>query len=288
MTPRGRSMVLLAALIVPVPVGRAEEPPPLVRDEADFFQPATRARLEKDIREIRRLYHRDLSVETIAALSAEEKQRLKSLNRRNEVQYLNDLGRARAQAAGVEGISILICRDPRRVIVTVGPDAQAQAFTVEDAENVRKMIAHRLLVGRLAGGPDRVIVDAVERVNRILRANLSRDDPERGLASGWSMALTIGGVLALWAVLRFLSRGSEVALGDREPAGARAAMLGSMFGSPASLWIYDRLLPQPQAGASGQLTIEEIELPAVVPAPPTTATLGSAAPSLPAGGASAG
>jgi hypothetical protein len=250
MRPFLLSLVAALALALPRP-GRADVNTPTVVDDARLFGPETIAQAERQIDEIRRTYQRDLLIETVEALPRPRKWWLRFWARRQVNRALADLARERAQDAAVDGLCVLICKDPRGVSVVAWPEGHGQEITAEDCEQLRTQV-----VRDLQGDPDQALLNAVAKARNLFHHRLaaeragSRDGVNIFLVAVIMLAL-LGVWLTLCLVRLRLNAGHRPALADQAPG-----LLGYMFGSMAGHWIYDRLFqagPAPLAPAGPDL-----------------------------------
>jgi hypothetical protein len=105
----------------------------------------------------------------------------------------------------------------------------------------------------------------VAEVRTMLQANLERSR-STSVVSEIILGGVIAGLVGLWLMLcaiRFkMRRAHRTDDETAEPADRKAALLGSMFGTPAGCWIYDKLfrgppgtvpLPEPEPAAPAAL-----------------------------------
>jgi uncharacterized membrane protein YgcG len=123
----------LAAWLVPAGPARAIFPP-AIKDDGKFFKPETLDKANKKIREIYEKYKKDVVVETIASLTADQESKLKEEGRDK---FWAKLALDRARALGVNGICIVLSKKPTHLQVHMDPDTQKKAFT---AANRRSLI----------------------------------------------------------------------------------------------------------------------------------------------------
>lgn len=236
------SLVLVTFLLAALP-GKAE--PPLsqfIQDKADMFRAPTRAKASAEIREIRRQFHRDVFIETLPSLTAEERTQLKSLSRAETQAYYAQIGQEHAQAAEVDGIHILYSRDPKAKFlqITVWPESQHEVFTDADAKRLYKLVNHR----RYSSGVDQALLDGLAMIRDTLHRNLHLNHPDDGPANGWTMAVIVAMGMVGWIVLLVIS----MRMSKEEIQGPHPGLLGAMFGQVASVWIYDHLFPRGNPG----------------------------------------
>ncbi len=246
---------------------RAEERAAPIRDEAGLFHADAVVRAEQLIDEIRHNYGRNLFVDTVKSSPPHERKLFRFLWTRQVNRILEEQAQKRAREAGLDGIYVVICNDPKDVHVVVQP-ADDPAFTQHDAETLRRTTARRLQ----DSGPDAALLAVAEQVRSTLHAHA-----RRGQSKAIVHEFVLGGILAggvgLWLALcaiRYKIRirdpitANEV--GAAEGARQRPALLGALFGSPAGHWIYDKLYPKASPGPqtppelSGGEVVDKIEL----------------------------
>jgi hypothetical protein len=231
---------------------RAEPPLPGVEDGAGLFKPETIAKAREQIREIRDTLHQDLSIETVPSLPPADQQRVHGMSSREQARYFDQWARERAAAAGVDGVYILICNDPRlrHVHVIVWPESRDATFPARDRERLRREMARDL--GR---EPDRTLLHAVSEVRAAIQARQPVDAPST--SSAWAVGGVIVAFLIFWVILglwRAKLSARDKAVPDAsvsDGAAFKPGLLGGMFGAVAGHWIYDRLFRggQPEAAS---------------------------------------
>jgi hypothetical protein len=110
---------------IKAPAGSAEREPFAVRDRAMFFSPEAVKKANAEIAEIAHRFGRDLLIETVTTVPAEDVDRVKALNKTERKAYFESWSRKRARAEGVNGVVILISRDPATLYVNVTESAKA-------------------------------------------------------------------------------------------------------------------------------------------------------------------
>ena len=105
-----------------------------VRDGAGFFSPATVEQANRQIADINGKYGKDVVIETYPALPANLAPQLESLGQ--ERFYANWL-RDRAAQLGLDGVLVLITRQPAYIQVGQGGDTARAAFTADDRNRLR-------------------------------------------------------------------------------------------------------------------------------------------------------
>ena len=142
-------------------------PPRTVQDDADFFGAAAKSQANAEIAEIKRRFNKDLLFETIVKAPASiEKIDLSNPRERN--QYFEQLAEQRANNSQVDGINVLICKQPPHVEVVAGKKTRASGmFTTEDC----KVLANKIAAKLRAKEPDQALLQAVTFVHDTLRSH---------------------------------------------------------------------------------------------------------------------
>jgi hypothetical protein len=233
--PRLLSLLCLVCLASTVCADKPEKP---IRDEAQMFHAAAIDRADQGIAEIRQSFDCGLFVRTIASVSPQPPRWFPILRTPRVNRMLEEQARTFADESGLPGIYVAICNRPRDVRVVVRPEGNAY-LTRHDAETVRRTLM-RDLHDKSA---DAALLALVDRVQDILQ-----DHAERGSSPAVNASVLVGllgGGLALWLLLRLIRRRIGAgSVSDRETQTRDSAvLLGTMFGFPAGLWIYDKLCP---------------------------------------------
>src|SRR5262245_51309035 len=97
----------------------ADAGPPRINDETGLFDADTLERVNAHVREIRRKYGIDLVIDPVKTVPAEDAKRVKSLKSRDRDRYFADWVERRARDADLDGVLVLICKEPYRVQVHV-------------------------------------------------------------------------------------------------------------------------------------------------------------------------
>jgi len=152
--------------------------------------------------------------------------------------YFDKWAKERAGAAGVDGVYVLICTDPRHVQVIVWPESRDKTFPARDREDLRKYLAKQL-----NKEPDQTLLSAVAQVRAAIQARQPVEPVS--YSTFWIVGGVILAFLTVWLILGLMR--SKLASRDQteDVAGSSASyvpgLLGGMFGSLAGYWIYDRL-----------------------------------------------
>jgi hypothetical protein len=259
-----------------------------VVDTDGLFRASTIERADATIAELRRKYQFDVRVETLQLPESERVSVGLLPSRRAQARYFADLGRQRAEAEGVNGISILICTAPPFVDVTVYPRSAESLFSRYQQRQLTRLLQsrfdgvrpheERFAAAAAIGfawqatptGSDAALNEVLSRIESVLRTQAGDPNSVRSLA----LVTTLAGGVAVWAVLALASRRISVRqpgdpLASPQPSNT-PAMLAARFGTPTGCWAYDRLFasPPPQPAPPSIASVP----PAAQPGDPTTAS----------------
>jgi uncharacterized membrane protein YgcG len=136
-----------------------------VRDEGGFFSADAMRKASEGIAELRRRYGKDLVVETFKEVPDDRKKDYKSADRNR---FFEAWAKDRAKALGVDGIYVLVCRDPAHLQVIVGEETRKKAFTAQDRERLVELLLKSFRERKYDEG----LLEAVKRVEARLQANV--------------------------------------------------------------------------------------------------------------------
>jgi uncharacterized membrane protein YgcG len=108
------AMVMALACTLPVCAVAPE-----IKDAAKFFSPEAVAKADKEIREIARKYDRDLLIETFSGVPGGQTERVKALSAPEREKFFANWAADRAEEAVVNGVYILVCKEPAHLQVVV-------------------------------------------------------------------------------------------------------------------------------------------------------------------------
>jgi len=230
----------LASVLVVVAGARAaaaeKHPTSPVKDGAGLFSPPAVAGADEQIAQIRATYGCDLAIETVGALPKTDRRWFRFLYAPEVNRFLADWARDRARDEGVVGIYVVVCKEPRSVIVVVYPPAREQTFTPRDCGRLQMQLAHQL-----RKGPDQALLASVSEARALLEARRRENAaPPTNLVLVGGI---IAGVLGFWVALSLMLRSlgaADTGSAYQEMRGRGVllpAVLGSMFGVPAYRWL---------------------------------------------------
>ena len=242
-------------------VARADrEPQAAIRDEAGLFSPEALQKANERIAELRKTYQLNLVVETVVAPPEEVQKQLQAVKDTSQKEHcLNTWGEEKAQALGVDGVYVLICKEAIHgwfgkvygyPIVIVQPGAQALGFGAHET----RWLQYRLKA--MSSRPDKEkdrdakLLAALTQMREEVQVNL-RPFPWATVGGLMAGALGVWGVLGL---VRMRLQAAAPTAGPAEPRrlGLYNGLLGGMFGNVAGYWIYDTLFIASSASAASE------------------------------------
>jgi hypothetical protein len=217
---------------------RAEQQGAPIRDDARMFHATAIDRAEQEIAGIRQSFDCGLFVRTIDSVSPRQSHWFPILRTPRVNRMIEEQARTFADESGVSGIYVVICKRPRDVQVVVRPEGNA-GLSRHHAETLRQTLMRDLH----DQSSDAALLALVDHVQDILQDHAARGSSP--VVNGIVLVGLLGGGLALWLLLRLIQRRipAASASGQEVLSRERPALLGSMFGFPAGLWIYDKVCP---------------------------------------------
>jgi hypothetical protein len=156
-------VLILAAWLVPAGSAHAVFPPP-IKDDGKFFKAETLEKANKKIREIYEKYKKDVVIETIESLTADQEKKLKE---EGKPKFFAKLALDRARAVGVNGIYIVLSKKPTHLQVHMDPNTQKRAFTVAN----RKMLIDKIIASFKEDKFDEGLLAGLDVIDAALKAN---------------------------------------------------------------------------------------------------------------------
>src|SRR5262249_4084650 len=221
---------------------------PRVRDGAGFFSPETVKRADEVIREVKHSDHKDLLVETFRHAPEGEQKEATSSDPKVKARFFADWAVRRARAEGVNGIYVLITREPGHVEVAVGNHTRS-VFPDEDRHRLTRILLDHFKKKQYDEG----LIEAVRYVRSTLA---SKTRTHVAAAADWEQPRQShqpGG--AGWSLWRWLGIGLAVLLGVwlltaviRALSGVAAQPAAGGYAGPGGSAGYG---PGPVAGPTG-------------------------------------
>lgn len=149
---------------------------PEVRDEGGFFSAAAVRQANEVLREIQKKHKIDLLVETFRTPPAARQKEIRDAKGKSQTlgKLFQDWATDRTRTTGVEGIYLLLCKDPAFLVVEVHQETRRKAFTAADRDELRG----KVMVPKLnKNDNDQALLDGVRFVRDRLDKNLAAATP---------------------------------------------------------------------------------------------------------------
>jgi hypothetical protein len=244
-----------------------------IHDNAGFFSESARTDAAWNIGEVQKTLKKDICVETFKEIPADLRQGANLQDKAALDRVCEQWAVRRAREQAVNGVYVLLVKDPAHLQAVVGNDTQRQAFTLADRDVLVKTMLTRLRAkdydAALREGVSFAASTMKNHATRGMRptsapgsAPAYQGAPRGESSGGWLLPLVIIGVL-VWvarAIFRSLSRGGAAAGAAGAPGMSPAAgggggffrnMLGGMFGAAAGMWMYDQFFGSHGSSAYG-------------------------------------
>jgi uncharacterized protein len=239
-----------------------------VEDRAAFFSAGARNTANQRIADLERTYGKSVAVETFTAMPDDVQKSINLEGASNTNRVYVDWATRQARARNVNGIYVLLVKNPAHLQAIVGKDTAQRAFTMQDRDALASLMLSKLRQKQ----NDAALLDGVEFVATTLRAHAparngsavggygaQRQAPERERSSGlgWLLPLILVGV-AVWVVLGIFRAifnrgsggapygGSQYGGGLGSPmnqggggGGFMRGLMGGMLGGAAGAWMYN-------------------------------------------------
>jgi uncharacterized membrane protein YgcG len=154
---------LLLAWLLPAGPARAVFPPP-IKDDGKFFKPETLEKANKKIREIYEKYRKDVIVETLPSLTADQEKKMKDEGRQK---FFAKFALDRSKELGLNGVYIVFSKNPQHYQIHMDPGTQKKAFTASDRAKLAETIVKRFKEGNFDAG----LLDGLDVLEAGLKAN---------------------------------------------------------------------------------------------------------------------
>jgi len=136
-----------------------------VKDETGMFSQSARQEADGATRQIKQKYGKEMLVEVFPEIPAELRSQY-SPDRKD--QFFAEWMTRRAQELKVNGVYVLICRNPNHLQVDAGRETRQRAFTAQNVEQLKNVLVTRFRNKQYDDG----LKEAVSYVDRTLAANL--------------------------------------------------------------------------------------------------------------------
>lgn len=243
-----------AALLVGTSVGRAGLGG--IRDGGAFFSDDAKADASRTIGDVERTLKKDIVIETFPEIPEAVKGGVNVADKAALNRLFVEWAEKQARQQAVNGVYVLISKQPAHLQVVVGNQTLKQLFTTTDRDALVSTMRTKLH----ARDNDGALREGVNFVASTMRAHAAgsghagtvqksdSQSTESGFGSGWLLPV-IGGLLIGWIIFGLLrammNRGGAGAAGMPQGAGGGgffSSLIGGMFGAAAGMWMYNQFL----------------------------------------------
>ncbi len=233
-----------------------------IRDNGSFFSESAKSEATRNLVELEKRFKKDLAVETFAGIPDEVKKGVDLTDKAAVRRMFEQWALKEARQLKVNGVYVLLVKDPAHLQVEVGNTTQKQAFTLQDRDNLVSTMVGKLREKKndeaLLSGVNFVLT-AMASHSASLPRNQTRavqapmrtvDHGREESSSPWvTIIVVLLGVGLIWIVfnvIRSIFRGGMTPGGGVSPGlgggggGFMSSMLGGMFGAAAGMWLYDQ------------------------------------------------
>jgi uncharacterized membrane protein YgcG len=144
---------------------------PEIKDEAGFFKAETLKKANAMLQEIERKHKRDLVIETFKSVPAGMEAKATSKDNQVKTQFYEEWSRDLAREAHVNGVFVLMTRNPGHVEIVVGTETSHKLFTQEDRKKLQEILAGKFRERQFDEG----LLEGITFVQRTYDRN---DEPE--------------------------------------------------------------------------------------------------------------
>ena len=137
-----------------------------IQDDGGFFSAAALEKGIAAIRDIRRRFHKDVLIETFPQLPADMAKGVDLNDKAARRKFFAAWAEGRQKAAGLDAISVLVCKAPMSLQVAVGPLSSAK-FPAADRDKLVQRLVSRFSDKNYDGG----LADALSFISETLDKN---------------------------------------------------------------------------------------------------------------------
>jgi uncharacterized membrane protein YgcG len=120
-------------------IGRAGAVAPEIHDEAKFFSAEAVKKANEQIREIYSKFHKDLLIETFPSVPSDQLDKVKAMESKEKADYFRKLAIEHAKERVVNGIYVLVTREPKYLYIEITPAAR-ETFDQDFYNHIRKLL----------------------------------------------------------------------------------------------------------------------------------------------------
>jgi uncharacterized protein len=224
-----------------------------IMDEAEFFSKSAKEEASKLIESAAKEFKKDLCIESLKELPKEIKGAVNPQNKAAADRMYEQFTIKQATKRKVNGVYILLVREPAHMHVVVGNETLRRVFTLKDKDALVDMMLGHL---RKKEFDDALLkgtrfVTATMKSNTLPGITSSDSWPAVGRGSlaemkfGWvgTALIALVAVMLISRLIGGLFAGGSPGMGGYPSSGGGffSSLMGGLFGAAAGMWIYDHL-----------------------------------------------
>ncbi len=205
---------------------------------------------------------KDLIIETFKTAPENKSADVERMSDKAKSEFFAGWAAKRSSELELDGVYVLICKQPSYVFVAAGAETRKKAFTPADITGLRQLLVDRFKAKEF----DRGLREGVTYVRNTMKGNVKQainPDPQpvgKGLdLKGWlcTAIVVLGVVWVVIALVRGFSRSGQGAAGATGSpgfgggGGFMSGMLGGLFGAVAGNWLYHNMFGGGYGGGWG-------------------------------------
>ena len=229
-----------------------------IRDEAKLFTPDGVKKAQQIIDQLQKTHKSELFIETFA--KAEDPESAKKENK-DRAQYFQKWAADRYKELKVDGVYVLICKEPAYVQVASGKKMEAKGFDSKKRTELANLMTEQFKKKEFDAG----LLAVVNEVNKTLQTKglAAKPGTERATEStvapeipAWTSWLCIGlmVLLGVWLVIGLIRAFSGAGQAVGQPAGGGgffSSLLGGLVGAAAGMYLYNTFFGSSTPSAFG-------------------------------------
>ncbi|NBT62889.1 MAG: TPM domain-containing protein, partial [Planctomycetia bacterium] len=258
-----------------------------VKDPAGFFSENAKSEANRRILDIEKRFKHDLVIETFLSIPDDVKKGVDLKDKPAANRMYDQWARKQASSLRVNGVYILLTKEPGHLQIEVGNETQKKTFSLLDRDNLNSLMRTKLnekqndkalieavnfVYTAMESHPDNrrpgVVAPAVNNQNKPVAAapRPQENNAEGSPIGGWICMglLVLGGVWLVIAIFRALFGGGGAMAGGGGYGGGGMApgygggggggffssLLGGMFGAAAGMYMYNNFFGGNHGGSS--------------------------------------
>ncbi|MFZ9822279.1 MAG: TPM domain-containing protein, partial [Gemmataceae bacterium] len=158
-------LLSMGALLGWTSVSQAEYRP--VRDQGNFFSENARSEANRRILEIEQKFRKDFVIETFENLPEDALKGVDTKDKAAMEKVYHQVGSRNFKSLRVNGIYLMVIKQPGHLHIEVGDSTQAKAFTNEDRRSLSNLMLDKLK----AKNNDQALLDGVQFVYRAMESH---------------------------------------------------------------------------------------------------------------------